>query len=408
MMRLLYTFTILFYFLIIKLLSPFNKRAKFMVDGRKKKLPEITSNEKIIWVHAASLGEFEQGRPIIEAIKAKNEGHKILLTFFSPSGYEIRKNYEHADFVQYLPIDTISNAKKFINHFNPEVVIFVKYEFWYNLIKVLNDKKISIIFVSAIFRPSQPFFKFYGSWMRKHLKMANHFFVQDKNSAQLLEKIGIKNVTIAGDTRYDRVAMVAKNPMQMPVLEEFSKTRPTILAGSTWEPDESLLLDLMNSTSGKYNLIIAPHQIHEAHIESIQRKFEAFSLVLISQALESGIEKNSNIVIINGMGYLMHLYQYCQIAYIGGGFGVGIHNILEAATFGKPVIFGPNFQKFKEAVDLKAEGGAFSISDGSELMKNVEKLNSDGIFYEKTCLIVKHHVARNLGATDKIINFLFP
>ncbi len=407
-MRILYSIGILVYSLLIRVLAPFHRKAKLMIDGRKTTFPKIDSRSKIIWIHAASLGEFEQGRPIIEAIKQNRPEYKILLTFFSPSGFEIRKNYEHADFVHYIPFDTIHNAKRFINHFKPEIAIFIKYEFWYNFLKVLNDSKINIIFVSAIFRPSQPFFKFYGSWMRKHLKLAEHFFVQDKNSAQLLEKIGINNVTIAGDTRYDRVAMVAKNPMQMPVLEEFSKNRSTILAGSTWEADEALLLDLMNSTSGKYNLIIAPHQIHESHIESIQKKFEAFSPVLISQALESGIEKNSNIVIINGMGYLMHLYQYCHIAFIGGGFGVGIHNILEAATFGKPVIFGPNYLKFKEAVDLIAEGGAFSISDGSDLMKNVEKLNSDGIFYEKTCLIVKHHVARNLGATTKILNFLFP
>ena len=392
-MSILYTISIQLHIIAIHIAALFNAKAKLWVKGRKaifQKLTEaIKENQDIVWFHCASLGEFEQGKPIIEGYKLKYPNHKILLTFFSPSGYEIRKNYDLADWVFYLPSDTKKNAKKFISIVNPIKAIFIKYEFWFNYMAELNKKNIAFYSVSSIFRKEQYFFKY--DWAANQLNNVSLFFVQDKNSKELLQNIGFTNCTVAGDTRFDSVIANTQKTASIPLIEEFSKNKTTIICGSTWPKDEALLAKYIKENPN-YNYIIAPHEMLQ--ISVLQKQTNA---LLFSKADNTNIN-NCNVLIIDSIGILSNIYKYGDLAYIGGGFGSGIHNILEAATFGLPLVFGPNYQKFKEANELIELGGAKSISNYSELEITILSFTN----FNKS--IAKNYIKSNAGATDIIIS----
>jgi 3-deoxy-D-manno-octulosonic-acid transferase len=409
-MTLLYNIGIFLYSLSIRIVSLFNQKAKFFIQGRKN-WKETLQNKmekdaRYIWFHCASLGEFEQGRPVIEEIKKQFPEFKIVLTFFSPSGYEIRKNYAGADVVSYLPIDTKANAKAFLSIVKPEKAFFIKYEFWYFFITELKKQNIPLYLFSAIFRENQLFFKNtpLGNWYKKSLFQFEHFFVQNKLSAQLLKNIGLTNITVSGDTRFDRVAAIAKGAKEIPVVEKFKGNSLLIIAGSTWKPDEELLIEFINKNKD-VKLIIAPHEVSDANVNRIHE-------LLINPAISfSKINENEmdgyQVLIIDSIGLLSSLYQYGSIAYIGGGFGVGIHNILEAATFGMPIVFGPNYKRFKEAVDLTSIGGAISITNLTELKHTFNRLISDKRVLNKAAQKSEHYVEENVGSTKLIIKKVF-
>lgn len=409
-MKLFYHLGIFLYAFFIRIAAIFNNKAKQFVRGRKNwenKLRErIDKNAEYLWFHCASLGEFEQGRPLIEAIKKQFPDYKILLTFFSPSGYEIRKNYSGADVICYLPIDSAKNARKFIDIIQPKKVFFVKYEYWYHYFTEIKKQQIPLFMVSAIFRENQQFFKSnsWGKWYRKLLLNVDFFFVQNETSAKLLKNIGIQNYVIAGDTRFDRVAEIANGAKQIQIVEKFKANQPLIVAGSTWKPDEDLLAEFINKHE-QVKFIIAPHEVSTNNINRIQQLLKN-KAVLFSKVGENTIS-NFQVLIIDSIGILSSLYQYGTLAYIGGGFGVGIHNILEAATFGLPVVFGPNHQKFQEAVDLIQHGGAFPISNRNELNSSFSALLNDKNRLENARSICKNYIEKNTGSTPIIIKKVF-
>jgi len=409
-MSLLYNIGIFLYGIAIRLVAPFNQKAKLFIRGRKhwlKALSEkVDADASYIWFHCASLGEFEQGRPVIEEIKKQFPQYKIVLAFFSPSGYEIRKNYEGADIVCYLPLDTKKNATLFIDLLRPEKVFFVKYEFWYNYMNELSRRQIPLFIVSAIFRENQLFFKNtpWGKWYRKMLFQFEHIFIQNEQSATLLKSIGIRKFTIAGDTRFDRVAAIAKSAKQFPDVEKFKGNKLTVIAGSTWKPDEELLAGFINN-SHDIKFIIAPHEVVPANINRIHQLLKK-KAISYSKSQNSDLE-DFDVLIIDSIGILSSLYQYGNLAYIGGGFGVGIHNILEAATFRLPILFGPNFKKFKEAVDLADQKGAFPVSDSASLNHALNLLLSDKNERKKASVVCQKYVEKNVGSTKLIINKVF-
>ena len=410
-MRYLYEFGLIVFRLLLFVVAPFNNKAKLWIAGRKKIIKNISSvvskkpDEKRIWIHAASLGEFEQGRPLIETIKKEYPQYKIVLTFFSPSGYEIRKDYEGADYVFYLPDDTSSKAKKFVDIMQPQMALFVKYEYWYNYLMYLKKKEIPVYMVSAIFRENHIFFKWYGFWYRKMLKAISYFFVQNNESKQLLNKLGFNNVVVSGDTRFDRVNEIAAQAKKISIIEKFKADNYILIAGSTWKPDEEILIDYINSNDNKnWKYIIAPHEIHESNIKRIE-KLLTKKTIRFTEANENNI-LDVEVLIINNIGLLSSIYQYGDIAYIGGGFSTGIHNILEPATFGLPVIFGTDYDKFKEAHELISLGGAYSIKNNTDFTDIINKLISNNLFKEKGG-ISKEYIHQNQGATFKIINSIF-
>lgn len=409
-MTFLYKAGIFIYSLLIRLFSLFNEKAKLFVQGRKNWKENLSSkidgNSKYIWFHCSSLGEFEQGRPVIEELKSQFPGYKIALTFFSPSGFEIRKNYPLADIVAYLPLDTKRNAQAFLEIVKPEKAFFVKYEFWYFYISELKQKNIPLYIISAIFRENQQFFKNtpWGLWYRNILFKVEHLFVQNEKSGELLKSAGLSNFTITGDTRFDRVAAIARDSKKLPIVEKFKGNSLLIIAGSTWKPDEELLAAFINQ-SVNIKFIIAAHEVSVANINRIHQLLKK-QAVFFSKVNETEIDK-FDVLIIDSVGLLSSLYRYGDVAYIGGGFGVGIHNILEAATFGLPVIFGPNYKKFKEAVDLISEGGAFSISNAGELRQTLNTLINDKNERGKASEICLKYVAKNVGSTKHIIKKVF-
>lgn len=401
-MRFLYNIFIHIYILALNLISPFNKKIKTMLKGEKEcfdRLQNLNSEDKVAWFHCASLGEFEQGRPLIEEVKKQFPEYKILLSFYSPSGYESKKDYALADYVVYLPNDTKSNAKKFVKKVNPDLIFFIKYEFWYNYISALKGRR--LFQVSLILRQNQYFFSWYGKWFAKQLKNFEHFFVQNQQTANLLNKIGYKNVTISGDTRFDRVMTIANNAKSFTEIEKFCEgNQKIILAGSSWLADEKIIQQAVKNLDIK--LIIAPHVVGENHINEIQQLFP--EAILYSELANN--DKKSNVLIINCIGILSNLYQYCDIAYIGGGFGVGIHNTLEAATFGKPICFGTNYHKFQEAIDLINLKAAYSISNQEELKQVLETLLNNEKIYNQSAEASKDYVKTKIGACKKIIEHL--
>lgn len=401
-MLLLYTIGIKFYSAIIWIFSFFNEKAALFISGRKQIFNHIAKkidprNENI-WFHFASLGEFEQGRPVLENFKKLHPQKKIVITFFSPSGYEIRKNYALADGIFYLPMDSRKNAQRFVELVNPQTAIFTKYEFWYYYFKELNKKSIPLFVVSGIFRKDQVFFKGYGGFYRGILKCVTHFFVQNNESCILLHSIGLENVTVSGDTRFDRVFENAANPKSISEIALFCGDSPTLICGSTWPDDEKLLVELPAKYPG-WKFIIAPHEIHESHILSIESIFQ--KTTRFSEFKNTG-KSDSAVLIIDNIGMLSALYQYGKAAYIGGGFGAGIHNTLEAAAFGLPVIFGPKFNKFQEAKDLIKIGAAKSVSNTSDLINAFEHFKSNA----QSSSAAKRYVEDNKGATASVLNKL--
>ncbi len=394
------------YAFAVRIASLFNRKARIMIQGQSKTVDIIMDKrivgKKYVWFHAASLGEFEQGRPVMEAIKRNNPDTLILLSFFSPSGYEIRKNYNGADIIVYLPFDTKKNAEKLLNNIHISKAVFIKYEFWPNYLKSLSNRGIPAYSISAIFRPQQALFKPLGTWYLGQLNYFRHIFVQDEDSENLLKKHGTRQVSVAGDTRFDRVLDIAAQAKHLPLIERFvGHTKFTLIAGSTWPPDEDLLIRWMLEHP-ENKLIIVPHEIHETHIQSILSQTKEHA-IRYTQADENSIQ-SYRCLILDTMGMLSSVYRYGQMAYIGGGFGVGIHNTLEAAVWGIPVVFGPNFQKFREARELIQSGGAFSIKDYNELTGLTTKLR---ISPADASDIAGEYVRKNAGATDIISSILF-
>ncbi len=407
-MQYLYTILIHLYGIAIRLAALFNAKAKLWLEGRKKyfinldnALKNLPPQEKRAWFHCSSLGEFEQGRPLIEAFKQKYPEIKIILTFFSPSGYEIRKNYAGADLVLYMPLDTKRNAQKFIEKVNPSMAVFVKYDYWFNFLKVLHTQHIPTYVVSAIFRNNSMFFKWYGKWAQKYLRNFAGIFVQDTNSKELLRSIDIQtNVTISGDTRFDRVYTIASQPQNVELVKKFSGNQTVLIAGSTWQADEELLVALLQQIPD-LKCVIAPHEIGEQHIAGLLQKLNG-KAVLFTDASDETIN-TYQVLIINKIGLLAHIYPYGQLAYIGGGFGAGIHNTLEAAVFGLPLFFGTNYQKFKEAKDLIALGGAHVIRNAEDLERGVNMLLQDKEMRKTQSDICTQYVKNNVGATKVIL-----
>ncbi len=406
-MRILYSFGIRLYVLAIHLASLFNTSAAAWVEGRRNQ-PIFTGTKKDswIWFHAASLGEFEQGRPVIERFRVDYPNYKILLTFFSPSGYNVRKNYPHADFITYLPPDLNFPMTKFISQFNIKAVFFIKYEYWYNLLKILKTNKIPYVFISAIYRPSQVFFKPYGKWFTKHLNASSHIFCQDEDSISLLQKIGIKQVTLAGDTRFDRVIAAISEKKKIDFVQEFCASNPVVVVGSSWPEDETIISEIIKEPELNFKWILAPHLVDEPHIKQIEALFDNSKILRYSRINSEVNVVDFQLLIIDSIGLLLQLYRYADIAWVGGGFGSGIHNILEPAAYSKPVIFGPRFQKFKEAHDLVRLGGAFSVNFTAEAKQLLFKFQHDKEFYGKASSVSGRYVLENQGATQKIMAFV--
>ncbi|MHB1147588.1 MAG: 3-deoxy-D-manno-octulosonic acid transferase [Lutibacter sp.] len=415
-MYFLYNLLILVAGFVLKIAALFNKKIKLFIDGRKQtffKLQQsISETDEVIWMHCASLGEFEQGRPIIENLKLKFPNRKVVLTFFSPSGYEVRKNYENADVVCYLPLDSAKNAKRFLDIVHPQLAIFVKYEFWPNLLKELKIRNIETLLISGIFRENQPFFKGYGAWMRKSLTSFSHFFVQDENSKQLLHSINFNNVTVSGDTRFDRVFEITLQNNKLPFIEEFIDDKYTVVAGSTWKEDETMLVDYINNkASENEKFIIAPHNINSKDIidlkNSISKKVVLFSEKPSDAAQGSENLTDYQVFIIDTVGILAKIYSYASIAYVGGGFTkTGVHNVLEPATFGVPILIGPNYHKFNEAIDLVKNKACFVVANSKELSLHLESFFQSNELRLKTGEIAKKQVADKTGATTKILNYI--
>ena len=403
-----YNIFIIIYGLLIRCASPFNVKASQWVAGRKKIFRQLEkvfpAKQKVAWFHCASLGEFEQGRPVIEGFRRNYPDFKICITFFSPSGYEIRKNYTGADYIFYLPLDTPGNASRFVKLVSPALVFFVKYEFWFNYFKALARRGTPLFVVSVNFRKDQHFFKWYGGWFRKHLRTVKHFFVQKDLSQILLNKINISNVTICGDSRFDRVHQITSGVKSYPLIQRFCEGYEIIIAGSSWPADEALLVKLINEGKTNYKYIIAPHIVDIPHVSGLAEKIKIHA-IKYSEADEENV-MYAKVLIIDCIGILSHVYQYGNIAYIGGGFGAGIHNILEAATFGLPTIFGPNYKKFPEAIELISKNGAFSISRYTDFADLIMRFKSDRKFLIEASRISREYVRENTGATEKILRGL--
>lgn len=403
----LYNLAIHLFIFGARVASIFNQKARALVSGRKNLIATVqrqlaSNTARLVWVHCSSLGEFEQGRPIIERLRKDFPAYKILLTFFSPSGYEVRKNFAGADYVFYLPFDTPSNARRWVEVTRPVITIFVKYEFWFNFSQELRKAKVPLISVSAIFRRDQIFFKSFGGLFRKILHNFNHLFVQNPSSARLLRDIGITNVTVAGDTRFDRVYEITSSNEKILVAEQFKADDKLMVAGSVWVEDMEVLAPFINETPIKF--IIAPHEITESFLTDIEKgvvgKTIRFSKAGSAEDLES-----AKVLLIDNVGMLSKLYRYGEFAFVGGGFGKGLHNILEAACYGIPVFFGnKNYQKFAEANELIMQGGAFEVSEFADLRTKYEMVNTPENFM-LACEVTRNYVLANLGATDKIIQY---
>lgn len=416
-MHFLYNLFIAIYGAILRVVSLFSHKVSTMCEGESKTfdtLSAIKPDDKVVWFHCASLGEFEQGRMLIENLKRQRPDFKILLSFYSPSGYEVRKNYSYADWVVYLPNDTMANARKFVALANPRLTFFVKYEFWYNYLIALEGRR--VFQVSLIMRPKQYFFKPYGKWFAKRLEVFEHFFVQNEQTKALLHSIGYDNVTISGDTRFDRVIEVAKNVKRFQCVDKFCETdKKILLAGSSWDADEVILKKATEDLNMK--IIVAPHQTDASHIERLKALFP--NAVLFSQNADLDFQnddlssqnaasklQNADVLIIDCIGILSHLYVCCDIAYIGGGFGAGIHNTLEAATFGKPICFGKRYTHFQEAVDLVERKAAFSISDAESLRSVLIRLSEDKDFYFHAAETSRSYTKSKAGACQTILKYL--
>ncbi len=408
-MQLIYNLIIQIIAWLLPLLALINPKMKLFVQGRKDVFDtlkeKITDQNQMIWFHVASLGEYEQGLPIMTAIKEKYPNHKLLLTFFSPSGFEVRKNNIVADITLYLPLDTPQNAKRFIQLAHPKMVFFVKYEFWLNFLAELKKQNIETYLISGVFRKNQLFFKSYGGFYKKALTPFKHFFVQNETSANLLRQIGFENVTVSGDTRFDRVADLLKQKHQLDFINTFKGNALLIVAGSTWAKDEDLLVDFINQTTFQVKLIIAPHNINPNDIQQLNNKIKK-PTVLYSQQTHDQLN-TAQVLILDTIGLLTKVYSYANIAYVGGGFGQpGVHNVLEPAVFGMPIIIGPNFIRFIEATSLVNKGGCIVINNVDELQNIFNKLIEDDVYCLKIGRVSESFVKHNTGATAHVMKYL--
>lgn len=403
-MRLLYTIGIWFYGFGIRVAALFNEKARFWVRGRKGIFGDLEKafykSSRPVWVHCASLGEYEQAKPLIEKIKAENNNIQILTTFFSPSGYTQGIKDKLSDQVFYLPLDLPRNVRRFLSIVKPKAAVFVKYEFWYNYMQQLDQNGVPFYYISAIFREKQHFFKPFGRWFARQLQHATHLFVQTEKSKKLLESIDIKQVTVCGDTRFDRVSAIAAQVKPFPFMETFRNGKKVIVAGSTWGPDEQLLAQLLHSFP-EYKLVVAPHEITRK--EEVKNTFATYKTTFYSSMKDEDLP-GSQVLVIDTIGILSRLYQYSHVSYIGGAFKTGLHNILEAAVYGKPLFFGPHYDHFNEAVQLVELKGAFSVNSADEMTKIMEDFESqrDPEYYRHTCEICQQYVAQNSGAVEKI------
>jgi 3-deoxy-D-manno-octulosonic-acid transferase len=411
---LLYNLFIRFYALGISVASVRNGKAAQWRAGRTTLWSDLEQTfsrpHAVIWIHSASSGEFEQAKPLIEAFKKHFPQYKILVTFFSPSGYPAGKKFALADFVFYLPLDTAANAARFVRTVQPKLVVFVKYDFWYHHLKAVHDQKIPLLLASALFRKNQLFFKPYGSFYRRMLHFFTRHFVQDKASYDLLKKFGITHSTVAGDTRFDRVRTIAENFTDVPYIKEFVGNSNVIVAGSTWPDDETMLHGVLKNFDG-LKVVIAPHEIDAAHLNSIDQLFQTSIRYSTIKNMDEGEAltrlHETNVLIIDNVGMLSRLYKYATVAYVGGGFTKsGIHNTLEAAVFGKPVLFGPNYQKFREACALIKCGGAFSYRTEQELENSLHRLLAHEQVLKQSSEAAAAYVHHNGGATETIIRFI--
>lgn len=406
-MLFLYNLVVLTTGFFLKIVALFSPKIKLFVDGRKNVFAileeKIKPEDKTIWFHSASLGEYEQGLPVIEKIKEQYPLHKIIVTFFSPSGYEVRKNNNVADITVYLPLDTKNNAKKFLKLVHPELAFFIKYEFWLNYLKELKKLKTPTYLISGIFRDEQMFFKWYGGFYRKALETFTYFFVQNEDSKLKIESIGFRNVIVSGDTRFDRVNAILDRDNSLEFIETFKNNQPTIVIGSSWPKDEALLIDYINESPENIKFVIAPHNIKAEQIENLKSAITK-KTVLYSEKENKNLA-DYNVFIIDTVGLLTKIYSYGTISYVGGGFGnPGIHNILEPATFGIPIVIGPNYAKFAEAIELVNLGGCMVITNIEELKQTFDRLLSDENFLNKKGGICKSYIQQNKGATNTIIN----
>ena len=425
----MYNLVIYLYLLGVAVYSCFNEKVRKMWRGERDAFrllrEKVDPKARYVWFHAASLGEFEQGRPLMERLRKEHPEYKILLTFFSPSGYEVRKNYEGADIICYLPLDTITNARRFLRTIRPEMAFFIKYEFWYNYLHILKHRGVPVYSVSSIFRADQVFFKWYGRQYGRVLHCFTHFFVQNEFSKELLAKIGITNVSVTGDTRFDRVLQIKEAAKQLPIVEQFVQngdgTSPKVfVAGSSWPPDEEIFIRYFNQHRD-WKLIVAPHVIGEDHLQQIERMLEGRKVVRytqaqaqaepgpISQSLNLSISqslKSSEVLIIDCFGLLSSIYHYGDVAYVGGGFGVGIHNLLEAAVWDVPVFFGPKNEKFQEAQGLKQNGG-FEIGSYEDFERQMDRFSADASDLAEQGRQAGLFVKSRAGATQKIFSEVF-
>jgi 3-deoxy-D-manno-octulosonic-acid transferase len=406
-----YSIFLWLYRLAVSLSSTWNVKARKWIEGRKNIFEKIrfevqNSGSGPAWIHCSSLGEFEQGKPVMDKIKLLYPGIKLLVTFFSPSGYEIKKDYAGADHVFYLPMDSKRNAQKFLDIVKPTLVIFIKYDYWYYYLNEIKKRKINCLLVSAVFRQDQAFFKWYGSLQRKMLSCFTQIFVQNELSKKLLETINVNHCTVGGDTRFDTVIEIAEKFEPVPPVETFIQNKKTIVAGSTWRKDEEMLQITFNKlTFPGIKLIIAPHEIHDARLDELKKLFPASVRFSEINSHDSPLE--SNILIIDNIGMLSRLYKYAHITYVGGGFTKdGVHNVLEAAVYGKPVLFGNNYKKYREAVDLVKAGGAESFSEPGELYKALMILFKNENDYDAKCNASKKYVWGNKGAAEKVLNYI--
>lgn len=401
----MYSFALYLYALAVILVSPFHKKARLMVKGQWNTFrilrKQIRRGERYVWFHAASLGEFEQGRPLMERLRREHPGYKILLTFFSPSGYEVRKHYEGADVVCYLPFDTPGNVRSFLRLARPCMAFFIKYEFWNNYLHACRRRGIPVYSVSSIFRENQVFFRWYGRSYSGVLRCVTHFFVQNEASRELLARKGITNVTVVGDTRFDRVLDIRRQAKELPLVEAFKQGRTVQVAGSSWQPDEDLIIPYFNAHP-QLKLVLAPHVVSEEHLAEIEGKLER-PFVRYTQARPEEVPA-ADCLIVDCYGLLSSIYRYGEVAYVGGGFGVGIHNVPEAAVYGIPVLVGPNNGKFREAQDLLRAGGCLEVTDAATYGAAMDRLLSDKAFLSERGRIAGEYIARNAGAADAVFS----
>lgn len=399
----MYTIAIYLYALAVRLASLTNRKARLMIKGHRKTWRTLRDHAKerqhYVWFHAASLGEFEQGRPLMERLRREHPKKRILLTFFSPSGYEVRKDYAGADLVCYLPFDTPLNARSFIRLVQPEKAFFIKYEFWHHYIDELHRAGVPVYSVSSIFRNDQIFFRPYGRGYARVLHHFNHFFVQNEASRRLLNSLGVTQVSVTGDTRFDRVIDIRNQAKSLPLAAALTGDSRTIVAGSTWPPDEEILIPYFNRHP-ELKLIIAPHEVNEERLRSIEQRLKRPALRYSQATPESSAQ--ADCLIIDGYGLLSSLYRYATLAYVGGGFGVGIHNVPEAAVYGVPVFFGPNNQRFREARDLINEGGSFEVTSADDFQAQADRLLADERALAKSGQAAGDYIRRNSGATEAI------